>query len=819
VRLLSLTLLLALSAASPSAAFVWPSTIERVEKKLYSGDPKARRQAAERLVDLPERTARRLLDKALSDSDSAVRVAAAEAALALRATGVGDRVIGWLNDPERRVRLAAAEVLRESPTERALPALGRVLGDPDAGVRMAAARALGASEHPDAVLPLVGRLDDVDPAVRREVIAALGSLADQRAVVPLIGKIQDPRADVRAQVAYALGQHGDSRAQSVLMLALRDADESVRVSALEALGRLAEPSSVLPIVSVVREFPPSRVQVAALEALGKIRTTESINALIEVLGSSHPHAERAAARRALAMIGKPALGPLERCLAGQNSRELSEGCAQALGDIGTARGRRAITDALRRNVVPPEAALGGLGHIGQSEALPTLLEFLTHPQPVVRLQAIEAIDKTLDPSTPDGRAVEPIVAALRRTDISPSERVQLTRLLGRSGSARALKVLEPLARSADDQKLRVTAIEALGLLGQARQDAVLIASLDDEEPAVRLAAALALQKSGGAESTRALLDRLSRAAAQDRTALVIALGGPLSRTRDPSVVLQVEKLITASRGAERDALIEAMGRIALPEAANRLAELARNAVDTADRVKVSEALAAHAAARDTLRLLAKDASAAVRASAVWALGSAADKQDLALLKAALRDRDVQVAGNAAAALARLSVRLSVPVVNELCGALEDSRSYVRANALSALRVVKARCKTEKERQLLVRDRSDVVRRAAARLLVNVPRDNRKADAKVLARCVEREPSGSVASACSAPPDKVSGRSETVTVYVVPVGESAPAPETAFALVLPDGLMRLGVTDRRGAVFEHRAPRGFVSLTVPASSVR
>ena len=57
------------------------------------------------------------------------------------------------------------------------------------------------------------------------------------------------------------------------------------------------------------------------------------------------------------------------------------------------------------------------------------------------------------------------------------------------------------------------------------------------------------------------------------------------------------------------------------------------------------------------------------------------------------------------------------------------------------------------------------------------------------------------------------------VYVVPIGESAPVPRAPFALVRADGVMRLGLADRRGQLFEHDAPAGEVSLAVPAPLVR
>jgi hypothetical protein len=57
------------------------------------------------------------------------------------------------------------------------------------------------------------------------------------------------------------------------------------------------------------------------------------------------------------------------------------------------------------------------------------------------------------------------------------------------------------------------------------------------------------------------------------------------------------------------------------------------------------------------------------------------------------------------------------------------------------------------------------------------------------------------------------------VFVVPDGSTSPVARLPFALVLADGLMRVGLADRRGAVFEARAPRGRVELAIPAAMAR
>jgi len=809
----------ALLVQAPAAAFVWPNTIERVAKQLASHDVGARRQAAARLAELPPAVARKLVPPTLDDPDTEVRLSAAAVAMQLRLPGVGRRVVSWLNDPERRVRLAAAEVLLASPSPRAVAPLGRVLGDPDPGVREAAARALGASASKDAVMPLLGHLDDTSPHVRRAVIRALARLGDRQAVVPLIGKIQDSRALVRRSVARALGELGDPRASSALLLALRDNDESVRIAALVALGRLHDKQATLAIVSLLHDDPRQPVRAAALGALAHIPSPEGLEALVAALGSDNPDSSTSPVRSALAEVGARAVPRLLECLVGQPSPRLADGCALALGEIGSRRAVHAIESALRRGVVRPRAALRALAALADPASLPTVLEHLGDADPYVRRAAIDAAAALLDPHKPDGRAVEPIARALDAARSSKTERAALARLLGRTGSPRAVKVLAPIAKDADDDQLRVAAIQALGMLGPAGQDAALLDALDADDAGIRLAAAVALQRSASGASARVLLDRLERSAAQDRRAIAIALAGALARSKDPHDGERSERFMRSSRGGERDAMIEALGRIVGARGSKRLVALAKKATAVADRAKLAEALASHPEAANTLRQMAGDVDGSVRANAVWALGAVGTAADVGALTHALADRDVAVAGDAAAALGRVAARTHKPLP-ALCKALDDTRSYVRANALAGLRIAGQRCQDgSRARQLLLDDPSPVARSAAAGLIGSVKSSKPALDQRALARCGQDDKDGGVAATCSDPPSLPPAGSEPVSVYVVPMGSSEPAPRAPVALVRADGLMRLGLTDRRGEVFELDAPRGYVSLAVPAPLAR
>jgi HEAT repeat protein len=803
--------------ALPASASVWPSTGERVARELHSTDPGLRRRAAEQLATLPRVQAGMLLWRALDDTHADVRLAAAGAARTLRVRGAGARVLAWLNDPDRRVRIAACEVLRLDPTSKAAPQLGRVLGDPDAEVRVSAAEALAVTGGPNAAAALLGHLDDSSMPVRRAVVTALGRLGERRAVVPLIGKIQDAEPSVRSAVARSLGELRDARAVSALVLALRDNDEGVRSAALEALAELSDPGATPSIAALLERDTSAVVRAAAIEALGRIGSDEAVAALLRALAASEPEIVEAA-QLALQSLGARAAPALTDCTRAGPSLEIADRCAAALARVKSPGAGEVLSQALLQGVITPRAGLSALGELGDPRFLPSVLERLAASDPLVRRAAIDAALPLLAAARSEGRAVEPIARALEKARGRSAERLALVTLLGRTGSPRAVTTLTPLAKGAEDLELRQTALEALGALGPAGQDVVLLDALEDDEPSIRRAAALALNRSASPAAARPILDRLEQRPEQDRALLVLALAGAVSRSNDAKVSARLADLVERTRGGERDALIEATSRMLRGGARERLVALLRSSPFAADRAKLAEALAAHPGAAPTLNRLAKDLDASVRANAVWALGSAGGAREIPALRAALDDRDVAVSGNAAIALARVALRTRTSPGAALCATLADPRSYVRANALAGLSLARARCGSGRERELLQHDPSEVVRRAAAWLIRRAPGE-RSADQAALDRCKREEAAGEVARACGEPLPPLPASREPVTVYVVPVGETEPVPRAPFALLLPDGSIRMGNADRRGALFEAAAPAGAVSLLVPAALVR
>jgi HEAT repeat protein len=827
-------------APATASALVWPDVAERVERDMTAADAATRRSAARELTELGASRGAPLALQALGDTDDEVRLSAADAAIRLRAAGATDAVAAWLNAPDPRVRRKACEVARALPSPRAVMPLGRTLGDSDPDVRAAAADALGHQASADAVPALLGRLDDPTPAVRIQIVGALARLGDPRAVVPLVGKVQDSSPDVREAVARALGDLADRRASPALVLALRDQSNEVRRDALAALGRMKAVEAVDAIAPFATDRTPS-LRLAALDALGRIASQDAVRVLVQALGTGEDGAgalDRTALRDALVAAGPAALAPLRAVLSGSPSPAAATSAAWVLGELRATAEAPAIVAAMRRGALPTAAALHALSSAGSPAEVPVVLEFVADPSPVVRGEALDAAMALLDPNHPDGRAVEPLAAALRDARPSAKERARMAALLGRTGAPRAAPLLVELVH-AHDSTLRLAAIDALGTLGAAAStpgaqgpalasaahaaaDDALLDAHGSPEGAVRLHAAVALSEAGGARARDALLAKLDEGDEVDRAAVLTSLGGVLARVPSDAAVSSLLGALGLAAGPERDAIIEALGRAPVPAAVRALAEVARRD-EPLDRRAAAVLLGAHAGDADALataRALLGDADAGVRAQAAWTLGTIGDASDAARLAAVARvpSPDSDVASDAAAAIGRLTARARAPeaAARSLCPLVSDPRPYVRANALAGLALAGARCGDgAAERAALTGDPNEDVRAAAAVLLSRAPSGD---DTRVLDACARNDPAGSVAARCrsrATPP----ARAHAALVYVVTEGASAPRPGSPYAMLLADGTLRTGTTDRRGAVFDPAAPEGEVTLRRPSALAR
>jgi HEAT repeat protein len=690
-------------------------------------------------------------------------------------------------------------------------------------------QALVATGQPDVVLPLLGRVDDPDPAVREQILAGLSLLGDERATLPLIGKLQDQRPGVRAGAARALGSLKDTRAIAALLLAQGDSESEVRVAVVGALAQLQAVSAVPSLIALRRDSHDEALDRAILAALVEMNSVDAATVVVQAVADEALfELPQQTMQRASASV----VEALQHCLAGQPSERVGNACALTLARIGHPRlngvSAALFLGALERGSVSKAVALQVFGQLRMVAALPTALALLEDLDPLVRQQAADLVAQLLDPHRPDGTAVDPLLTALSRAHDSPRLQRTLLVALGHTRSPRAAAALLPYLRQERPIEQRLAAIEALGLVAGPGGAAALLPLLDDGDSRIRLEAALALRRSGGSESFAALWQRSTRAPAQDREAVALALAGPLRAAKTPVNPVLLIRHIQASRGSLRDALLESVSFMPSTSGIAVLQQLSGTG-DAATLAKVAEVAAGYqASAAKLLSRLATDANSTVRANAAWSLGEAGEAalQTLLLL---VQDPDHAIAGNAVASLARVHPN-PAQLAAMLCGFIGDPRVYVRFNALNGLRLRGMRCMEGNERRVLVNDPSASVRLGAARLIADVASADLRQDRVALAGCSRQEVDQDVAEACEIKrPSSVASAaarsaaapvgaaatsdvSEAVTVFVLPRGGGEPLAQAPFALATSQGFIRSGWTDRRGAVFQRdsAAPR----LVVP-----
>jgi HEAT repeat protein len=525
-------------------------------------------------------------------------------------------------------------------------------------------------------------------------------------------------------------------------------------------------------------------------------------------------------REALVSIGDAAVAPVRALLALAPAPAAAASAAWVLGELRSTVSAEDIVHAMRQGTLPAAAALHALATTGSGNAVAIALEFVDDPSPQVRGEAFRAVGTLLDPTHPDGRAVEPLAATLRDVRLTAAERVRVASLLGRTGAPRARDVLVSLL-SLRDPTLRLAAIDALGALGPSGADAPLLNALEDPDPAVRLHAAVSLADAGGAEARDALISRLGSDAELDRSATLTALAGILVRAPSDGAVRSLSHEIVLAAGPERDALILAIGCANTPAAAPTLRDLLHSP-NVEDRRVLATVLPARRTRLDSmpmLRALLDDPDPSVRAEAAWSIGEIGTRNELPALASLVRGADADPAIDATGAIARIAARTHVPEIatGTLCPFLGDPRAYVRANAIAGLALASARCGDGSVERRILADDVEPARGAAARAIAGHPLG--AVDSRALEGCTMSDRSGAVANRCreGAPPRM--GSTHPLELYIATGSTSEPRPGSSFVAEFADGILRASRTDRRGAAFDAAAPEGDVSLIPIGASSR
>ena len=424
--------------------------------------------------------------------------------------------IADLDDRDWTVRQAAVRALGDSRSEskQVIAVLSAALKDPDSRVRRAAAEALGqiGEKAYRSVPDLVEAYDDIDPGVVAAAARASGRMGRRasKAVDDLTELLDHEDARVRVAASQALGQLGSrSRASAGdLNAALRDHDPNVRAAAAVSLGQIG-PKADVSISDLVRALDDaddavSRAASDALVDIGK----PAVPALVRALGNGDPIFLQAVVDT-LGRIGPASVGPLTENLEDREEADISRSyAAMALAQVADRDDSvvpvlvTALAD--ERSGVRTSAA-EALGYAGAAAraAVPQLIDTATDPREelLVREFAIAALVK-IDPGNADVEKALVYVVSDGNARIYEAAVEALTKIRAwRRGEPNVDEQVARLVRELDGGS--VTAAESLGLIGDEAEAAVpsLVKALESEDPAMRDAALIALERIGPQSQT------------------------------------------------------------------------------------------------------------------------------------------------------------------------------------------------------------------------------------------------------------------------------------------------------------------------------
>ncbi|MCX5784105.1 MAG: HEAT repeat domain-containing protein [Elusimicrobia bacterium] len=254
--------------------------------KLSAAEPGVRRQGADSLSQSRDPRGMPYLIAALKDENAQVRVAAVDGLGMLSAIEAAPQLAEMLTtDKEPTVRQAVAISLSYIMAPTSGPALLKALNDTSTAVKYAAAHTLGAMKYAPAEDQLISMLADTDAGSRRVAIAALGDLQSKKAEQTVIKMLADNDKYIRLEAVRALGNIGDKSALDELKKNLNpNEDPAVRVETALALSKMDDKSGLDTAYEFAKSSDLS-LKSQALNVIGNIGDEHSLGFIEEMFAA------------------------------------------------------------------------------------------------------------------------------------------------------------------------------------------------------------------------------------------------------------------------------------------------------------------------------------------------------------------------------------------------------------------------------------------------------------------------------------------------------------------------------------------------------
>ena len=457
-------------------------------------DERRRRRAVAALAGVKGEKSGGLLDKALTDPAPMVRLAALRA-LAGRESSSHD-LLSVFKDDSPEVRAEAVRLCGAAYPDL-LPSLA---GDGDKDVQKAVLGIL--IEQPELgdagtlITLLRPKLDDADPHFASIAAMALASVAYQESQNELIALLAETNRPVEARLGALRGLskvHNEASVSAVIDV-IADKERPLRVEAMAILAAIAGSDETWPTPAAEALLQALRGELLAEDE----NLPEQSNHSIPVDAEGEETAEKedyAFPTSTLHAILEDYSPKAEALKLPEEGVELTPVDMERLALANRIKGKRCLP------VVPKVAphqdirrfAARVLGDLSHDTVADALAEALSDPDKEVRLASADSLARFARQTQRLATTVtEALLAALNGSD--RNLRLSIVRALGASSDMRAVGALTGCLGD-DDSFVRAEAVRALSGMGKASPE--IEALLDDPEPGVRLASAVAVAETGG----------------------------------------------------------------------------------------------------------------------------------------------------------------------------------------------------------------------------------------------------------------------------------------------------------------------------------
>lgn len=507
--------------------------------------------------EVKDKKALPLLLKALKDEDENVKASAVEHLGQMGDRSVVDALVEILGSGDIWTAFPAADALGRIGDRKAVPALLDALKVK--ALRESVLKGLGHLSVPETLQHIVPFLSDPSRTIQEETVRTIGIFYHKGVpadfISDTINRLSGPetihkiakhawsaKADVRTTAILLLGLMQDERALAPLLELY--AEDSVVEDVKRALVFIGKrrPESLLPLFDSDNEYQRRLIA----EVAGHVVSPVYRDLFEDLLSDKDGHVRAFAAIGLSRLKDKGAVQSLKKLLS-DPYEDIQEAAVKALSDLSDGLDVDEFIGCLKdEDVALRRNAALLLGKIGAKGSVGALGFALKDADISVRQAVVEALS-SLDTE----EAVKYLVFAL--TDEDPYIRASAALSLGSMGTKNVDPLLLLLTDS--DDAVKVAAIRAIGMTGEAGAVKHLVNMLANQNGFVVTTAIESLGRLGGEEAGNAVAGMLGSDDSEIRRTAIRSLscfdgfeGAVLPFLRDPDWATRVAAVETLSRG-------------------------------------------------------------------------------------------------------------------------------------------------------------------------------------------------------------------------------------------------------------------------------